>query len=224
MYSPNHTTNWLGEISCHGTYRFAKQFGLEDEVVQVNGMDMAFHDPRGSSGMSIVYATSPRGACHNQSDYFMADIGHVDPSIGMEFYDRHAGAEKVKNVIIHQDYRSIFNALVMCYFANVDPESIKDLLNSVTGFDQTVPELLQAGERIWNLKRMINFKLGFNISTEILPKAVLTPYSDGGSSGYELPFEEMMAKYYEFRDWDPQTGFPSELKLQMLGLARLDSS
>ncbi|HWS22833.1 MAG TPA: aldehyde ferredoxin oxidoreductase family protein [Anaerolineales bacterium] len=212
----------LGKYLALGTYRFAKQFGLEDEVVQVNGLDMAFHDPRGSSGMSIVYATSPRGACHNQSDYFMADIGHIDPSIGMEFFDRHAGVEKVKNVIIHQDYRSIFNALVMCYFANVDPESIKDLLNSVTGYDQTVPELLQTGERIWNLKRIINFRLGFNVTTEKLPEAVLTPYTDGGSSGYELPFDKMMAKYYEFRDWDPQTGFPSETKLHSLGLASVE--
>lgn len=212
----------LGKYLSMGTFRFAKLFGLENEVVQVNGMDMAFHDPRGSSGMSVVYATSPRGACHNQSDYFMADIGHVDTSIGMQYYDRHDGAEKVRNVIIHQNYRSIFNSLVMCYFANVEPESIKELLNSVTGFDQTVSELLLAGERIWNLKRLINFKLGFNITNEKLPESILIPYADGGSSGYELPFEEMMENYYRYRDWSSISGYPSDQKLEALGLGSIE--
>lgn len=211
----------LGKYLALGTYRFAKEFGLENDVVQVNGMDLAYHDPRGSSGMSLVYATSPRGACHNQSDYFMADIGHVDSSIGMEFFDRHDGSEKARNVIIHQNYRSIFNALVMCYFANVEPESIKELLNAVTGIDQTVEEILLAGERIWNLKRLLNFKLGFTIATEKLPDAVLTPYSEGGASGYELPFDDMLKAYYKERDWDPVNGSPSTEKLKSLGLDRI---
>lgn len=211
----------LGKYLALGTYRFAKVFGLEAEVVQVNGMDLAFHDPRGSSGMSLVYATSPRGACHNQSDYFMADMGHVDETIGMEFFDRHVGAEKARNVIIHQDYRSIFNSLVMCYFANVEPESIQELLNAVTGYDQSVDDLLLTGERIWNIKRLINFKLGFTIATEILPDAVLTPYSDGGASGYELPFDEMLKNYYQVRDWDSTTGAPTARKLTVLGLDSL---
>jgi aldehyde:ferredoxin oxidoreductase len=37
----------------------------------------AYHDPRGVSGMALSYATSPRGACHNQSDYFFVDWGHT---------------------------------------------------------------------------------------------------------------------------------------------------
>lgn len=213
--------NGFGKYLAMGTYRFAKLFGIQDEVVQVNGMDLAFHDPRGSSGMSIVYATSPRGACHNQSDYFMVDIGHVDESIGMDSFDRQGGAEKARNVIIHQNYRSIFNALVMCYFANVEPESIKELLNAVTGFDQSVEEMLTAGERIWNLKRLINFRLGFNIDTEKLPEAILTPYEDGGSSGYEIPFDIMMSEYYRLRDWDQKNGWPRDQKLRSLGLYAL---
>jgi len=61
----------------------------------------------GHRGMALVYATSPRGACHNQSDYFMVDgLGHTMEEIGVELFGRFAGAEKAANVARHQDWRS----------------------------------------------------------------------------------------------------------------------
>ncbi len=88
--------------------------------------------------MAIVYATSPRGACHNQSDYFLADIGQVDASLGLEFFDRHAGAEKAANVARHQDFRTVNNSLVLCMFANVPPETMVDLVNAACGYNWTI--------------------------------------------------------------------------------------
>jgi aldehyde:ferredoxin oxidoreductase len=90
----------------------------------VNGLEVAYHDPRGVSGMGLVYATSPRGACHNQSDYFFVDWGHTDESIGIGYYERHARAEKSANVARHQDWRSVYNSLVMCIFSNVSPQML----------------------------------------------------------------------------------------------------
>jgi aldehyde:ferredoxin oxidoreductase len=55
----------IGALLAGGSRSFARHFGVEDEAVQVNGLEVAYHDPRGASGMAIVYATSPRGACHN---------------------------------------------------------------------------------------------------------------------------------------------------------------
>ncbi|MCI0521097.1 MAG: aldehyde ferredoxin oxidoreductase, partial [Chloroflexi bacterium] len=117
---------WLAE----GALSLARRFGAEEEAVQVNGLEAAYHDPRGASGMALVYATSPRGACHNQSDYFLADIGQVEASLGMEFFDRQSGADKAANVARHQDWRTVFNSLIMCYFANVPPETVRDLVNA----------------------------------------------------------------------------------------------
>ena len=109
----------IGKLMAEGSRLFGRHFNAEDEAVQVNGLEVACHDPRGTSGMAISYATSPRGACHNQSDYFFVDWGHVEPSIGIEFMDRHGGAEKAQNVAIHQNWRTINNALVMCILATV---------------------------------------------------------------------------------------------------------
>ena len=74
--------------------------------------------------MALVYATSPRGACHNKSDYFLVDWGQADASLGLQFFERHAGAEKAANVAHHQDWRCVCDALVLCLFGNVPVEMV----------------------------------------------------------------------------------------------------
>lgn len=208
----------LGQYLALGTRKMAAHFGAPDEAIQVNGLEVAYHDPRGASGMAIVYATSPRGACHNQSDYFLADIGQVDASLGLEFFDRHAGAEKATNVARHQDFRTVNNALVLCVFANVSPETMLGLVNAACGFDWTLADLLRCGERAWNLKRLINLKLGLTRASDTLPKPLLRAYAEGGAAGFVIPFEEMMAAYYLARGWDAETGVPTAAKLSELCL------
>lgn len=211
----------FGAILSAGSKKLAEHFGAPDEAIQVNGLELAYHDPRGASGMAMVYATSPRGACHNQSDYFLADIGQVDSSVGLEFFDRHAGAEKAANVARHQDFRTVNNALVLCMFANVPPETMVDLINAACGYDLTLDDLLLCGERSWNLKRLINLKLGLTRASDRLPKPLLSAYADGGAADYVIPFEEMMAAYYQARGWDPVSGAPRLEKLQELGLVKM---
>ena len=170
--------------------------------------------------MGLVYATSPRGACHNQSDYFFVDLGQVESSLGMEFHDRHGGAEKAANVAIHQNWRTVFNALVMCIFSNLSPETVVSLINAACGYHWTVKDMLKAGERGWNLKRAINHRLGLTRANDRLPQPLLQSYDDclPRESCYVPDFEAMLESYYIARGWDPETGYPTRKKLNELGL------
>lgn len=212
----------LGDWIAEGARRLAERLGVPEEAVQVNGLEVAYHDPRGVSGMALVYATSPRGACHNQSDYFFVDWGHVQPSLGIEYFLRHAGAEKAANVARHQDWRTVFNALVMCLFANIEPQMQVDLINAACGLDWSLEDLMRAGERAWNLKRLINLRLGLRREQEKLPKALLEPYTEGGAAGYIIPFDEMLQAYYQARGWDLHSGAPTPETLRRLGLDVLE--
>jgi aldehyde:ferredoxin oxidoreductase len=208
----------IGALMALGSRHFAAHFNVEEEAVQVNGLEAAYHDPRGVSGMALVYATSPRGACHNKSDYFFVDWGQAELSLGLEYMDSHAGAEKAANVARHQDWRSLCDSLVMCLFANMPIEMVTDLVNAACGFSHTTADMLRCGERGWNLKRAINNRLGLTSSNDKLPKAFLEPLSDGPVAGYVPPLEKMLATYYSFRGWDPVSGRPSKEKLHDLGL------
>jgi len=106
----------------------------------------------------------------------------------------------------------------MCIFANVSPQTQVDLINAACGLHWDVEEMMQAGERGWNLKRAINHRLGLTRKNDKLPKALLEPFAEGGSAGYEIPFDEMINAYYAARGWDPGTGRPTREKLESLGL------
>ncbi len=211
----------IGDLLAQGSKRFAAHFGVEEEAVQVNGLEVAYHDPRGVSGMALSYATSPRGACHNQSDYFFVDWGHTNEQLGIEYYSRHAGAEKAANVARHQDWRTVDNALVMCIFANVEAQEKVDLINAACGLDWSVADMMKFGERSWNLKRVINNRLGLDAQNDRLPKALLTPFPDGGSAGFVPDVHAMLQAYYEARGWDVDTGKPTPEKLTELGLKEI---
>ena len=208
----------IGDLLALGSKRFAAHFGVEEEAVQVNGLEVAYHDPRGVSGMALSYATSPRGACHNQSDYFFVDWGHSHEELGIEFHSRHAQAEKARSVARHQDWRTVFNALVMCIFANVEPREQVALINAASGLDWSVEDMMNFGERSWNLKRAINNRMGLTRANDRLPKALLEPFTDGGSAGFSPDLEGMLYAYYEARGWDMETGKPAREKLIELGL------
>jgi aldehyde:ferredoxin oxidoreductase len=205
---------WLAE----GARSLAARCGVPEMAAQVKGLEVAYHDPRAVDGMAIVYATSPRGGCHNQSDYFMVEIGQTVEEVGVGLFGRQAGAVKAANVARHQDWRTVGNALVLCQLANVPPASVVELVNAAIGADFDLDDLLRAGDRGWQLKRMINLRLGLQTSDDRLPGLLRRVLPDGGASGYDIPVEEMLRAYYAARDWDPRTGWPSQERLERLGL------
>ncbi|HKZ69236.1 MAG TPA: aldehyde ferredoxin oxidoreductase family protein [Anaerolineales bacterium] len=201
-----------------GARGLAKRFGAEEMAVQVNGLEIAYHDPRGATGMGLVYATSPRGACHNQSDYFLVEIGGAMPEIGIEMLDRAGSEGKAAGVARHQWWRTLNNSLVMCVFANVPFGTALELVNAATGSDYTAAEFLRCGERGWALKRAINNRLGLTAANDTLPKALLTPYADGGAAGVTPDMKTMLSEYYAVQGWDAATGRPARDTLRRLAL------
>jgi len=208
----------IGDLLAQGSKRFGAHFNAEEEAVQVNGLEVAYHDPRGVSGMALSYATSPRGACHNQSDYFFVDFGHTSEKIGITYFERHAQAEKAANVAKHQDWRTFFNSAIICIFANVDPQMQVDLVNAACGYEWTLEDMMKSGERGWNIKRAINNRMGLTRANDNLPKALLEPYKEGGSMGFVPDLPAMLEAYYTARGWDMESGKPTKDKLIELGL------
>ncbi len=212
----------LGAALAEGTRALGARYGVEGLAVQINGLEMAMHDPRAVAGMAVAYATSPIGASHNQSDYFMIETGRAMEDIGIPTLDRFESAGKAPYVAKHQDWRSFNNALVLCYFPNPPVKDFVDMVSAVTGYDVTLGNVLEYGERIWNLKRALNLKLGYNArSAEQLPALLLKPLAEGGTEGHVPEFELMLQEYYAHRDWDWATGKPSREKLNALGMQEI---
>jgi aldehyde:ferredoxin oxidoreductase len=208
----------FGALLGEGSRRLGRRFGVEELAVQVKGLEVAYHDPRALSSMALVYSTSPIGASHNHSDMYWVEVGRSVEELGIPLTDRLEDAGKGPLVARHQDWRSVTNALVMCIFNNAPVQYHADLLNAVTGRQETLESLLHVGERIWNLKRAYNNRLRMTRADDRLPQLLLQPLAEGGTQGHVPDLELMLGEYYQARDWDWVTGKPTRETLERLGL------
>ena len=208
----------FGALLAGGSLALASHYGVPELAAQVNNLEVPMHDPRAFSGQALAYLTSPRGACHNQSDVFLVEMGGTLEEIGIEMIDRFEISGKAALVARHQHWRTVCNNLVMCFFAVVPPSEVVDLLNAASGAKYDLETLLLAGERCWNLKRAINIRLGLTRATEKLPRLLLEPLAGGGQDGYVPDMDTLLKDYYAASGWDLLSGAPTLQKLEQLGL------
>jgi aldehyde:ferredoxin oxidoreductase len=209
----------FGEALAEGTRRFAERYGAVDLAVHCNGMSVAMHDPRAYSGMALVYMTSPIGGSHNHSGYYLVEIGGVIEELDILSPGRREDAGKAVYVVRHQNWHSLLNALVTCIMSNAPAKDYIALLNAATGRSLDGTGALEVGERIFNLKRALNVRLGYTREGERLPKLLRQALPEGGTEGFVPDEALLLREYYEARDWDRVTGKPSKRKLESLGLA-----
>lgn len=214
----------FGEVLADGSLRAAKQIGKgsEDFAIHVKGQELALHDPRAFFSWAVAYATAHRGACHILAPTYWIERGLTFPELGYEKQlDRFEVEGKGVWVKVFQDFCEVLESLVMCKFSlygNVRANHVLDLINLTTGWDMDLKEMLQIGERGFNLKRMINVRLGVTAKDDTLPKRLLTePTMEGGAQGRIPPLDPMLKEYYFERGWD-ENGIPTELTLKKLGL------
>jgi aldehyde:ferredoxin oxidoreductase len=210
----------LGDILAEGTKRIAARYGADDLAVHVNGLEPPAWDPRAASGMAVVYATSPRGACHMQGDMYLVDLGLTIPEVGIFPGGRFKTRGKSEIVARLQDWRTLYNSAIMCVFVNPTAPVLVQLLSAATGWSSDIVSWQRTGERIWNLKRAFNNRLGVRRGHDRIPERMLIPMSNG-SRGRTPRMEMLLEEYYAWREWDWKTGRPSRDKLISLGLPEI---
>jgi aldehyde:ferredoxin oxidoreductase len=212
------TREGIGDVMAEGALQFGEKFGVPELAVQVNGLEFPQHDPRGFSGHAIGYATSPRGACHMSADMYNVQMGQPNTAFNIESDDRFANeADLVARL---QDFRALTNSAVTCNFYPMDGDQLLKLLQLATGWDMTIEELVQTGERIFTMMRQLNLKLGYDSKKEGLPELVLRPL-EGATEGHVPDIEAQLNTWYEYRGWDRKSGKPPKDKLEKLGLVKL---
>jgi len=211
----------LGALLAQGTRAMGAHYGRPADAAHVKGLEIPMHEPRAFSGMALAYATSPRGACHVQGDPYQVDIGMEAPALGLLSSDQFAIEGKAALTAGCQDWRALYNALIMCQFCNPPAENTVALINAATGWGIGVDDLLPMGERIFQLKRLLNCRLGVTAADDRLPALVLQPLEAGATEGHVPDVEALLRDYYQVRDWDPATGCPTPARLAALGLDRI---
>ena len=91
-----------------------------------------------------------------------------------------------------------------------------DLRKLLAFSNQDREEFFKTGERIFNLKRLYNNRLGITRKDDVLPIRMMR-HKRGGGTNILPPLNEMLDEYYTYRGWD-ELGRPTRTKLKELEL------
>ena len=186
--------------------------------------------PQVKRSLALIYSVNPFGADHCSSEHDpsysgfkerMAELGLIDPQPSSVL-----NAEKVNFALRTQIAYSLLDTLSVCQFVFgpsfqlFSMSQLTEAVQAVTGWDVTLDELLELGERRLNLLRAFNAREGVGSEADTLPPKLLIPLKGGASNGMAVDFDEWheaRTLYYHMAGWDLH-GFPTRQKLETLGL------
>jgi aldehyde:ferredoxin oxidoreductase len=198
-----------------GSKRLCEKYGRPELSMTVKGQEFPAYDPRGIQGMGLGYATSNRGACHLRGYTVSSEVMGIPVKTDPLVTDGKAALVKA-----FQDATAAVDSSGLCVFttfswtlADIAPQ----IAAACTG-DWTVDNLLETGERIWNLERKFNMDAGFTAADDTLPKRLLKDVAKTGpAKGKVNDLAKMLPEYYQLRGWTEQ-GVPTTETLARLSL------
>jgi aldehyde:ferredoxin oxidoreductase len=211
----------LGSLLGEGSRRASRtvQGGSETFAPHVKGLEMPGYEPRTLHAMALGLAVNARGADHNRSGAYEADLsGDLDRLDGG---DAHAAA-----AVETEDRAAVMDSLILCKFLRgvfTDPfTEWAGLLSAVTGWDVSGPELRETARRIVMAKRVYNIREGWQPEDDWLPDRLLNePLTLPSGRVATLTADRlraMIGAYYNMRGLDPE-GRPDPATVDDLGLA-----
>ncbi len=215
----------LGMLLSNGSKKAAEHIGNNSiaYTAQSKGLEAPMHDPRGGGhGHALAYAVSPRGACHVSTAMHFMETGACNyPEIGFEFdLEALTDEKKPETMVLAAAIGAIENSACFCQYADrpLTFTEMLELVNISSGYGHTFDSLIEAGLRIYHLKRLINHRFGTTKAEDALTKRMLEPACEGDGAGISINFESMLNKFYSLMNFDDQKGIAKEETLRKLEL------
>ena len=224
----------FGDILADGVRLASRKIkNSERYALHIKGMEVPMQEVRGLKAWGLGWAVASRGGDHCRAFPVMETTW--SPAQAKAFFgsekaaDRFAYEGKAAMVKWSEDFGAVIDSLGLCKIAyvglGITPDLVARAFQVVTGIEMDGEHILNAGERINNLERLLNLRLGLSPSQDTLPaRFIEEPLPEGPSKGEVIRIGGMVQEYYQLRKWDPITGYPSEEKLNELGIASLKSN
>jgi aldehyde:ferredoxin oxidoreductase len=226
----------FGDLLAEGSKRAAEKIGGEAHffAMQVKGQELAMHEPRGKYNVGMGYAISEIGADHlvvahdptlaNPESLAFKSARPLGITLAQP--PRSLSPEKMKHFYILEKWNSFEKAVGLCFFGPaprsfIPPEDVLASVKAVTGWDVTMEELLQIGERATNMARVFNMREGFSRQDDSLPERLFQPLENGALAGQAMPrdeFEQALTQLYQLKGWELASGNPTKERLEELSL------
>ncbi|MFZ6018624.1 MAG: aldehyde ferredoxin oxidoreductase C-terminal domain-containing protein, partial [Chloroflexota bacterium] len=229
----------FGAVLADGSARAAERIGRNSHryLVTTKNTELPAHIPHAKKTLGVIYAVNPFGADHQSSEHDpMYEEGGFD-----HYYQRLAllglhqpqkpgsmNEEKIRFAYLSECFYSALDSYSLCQFVwgpawqLFGPREMAQMLSAATGWEVSVEEILQVGERRLNMMRAFNAREGLTRKEDTLPARFEEPMKGSGpTAGVAYPsrdLENYKTIYYTLAGWDVETGNPTAEKLRELGL------
>jgi aldehyde:ferredoxin oxidoreductase len=198
-----------------GSARLCAKYGHPDLSMTVKKQEFPAYDPRGIQGMGLTYATSNRGACHLRSYTVASEVLGIPEKTDPLVTDGKAALVKA-----FQDATAAVDSAGICVFTTFawTMEDIAPQVDAACEGDWSVDNMMEVGERIWNMERQYNMAAGIAGDQDTLPQRLLKEAAKvGPAQGLVNGLDKMLPEYYALRGWSTD-GTPTGETLARLGL------
>jgi len=226
----------LGDLLAEGVMRAAEKIGGDAHhfALHVKGQELPMHDPRGKYNVGMGYAISEIGADH----LVVAHDSMLASAEGIPFKNaaplgfteaqpaRSMNDEKMRQFYILEKITSFEKVIGYCFFGPAPRsyillDEVVASVNDAAGWDLSLDDILEIGERATNLARVFNAREGFTRKDDTLPDRLFGPLENGALQGESFPrdeFESALTVLYGLKGWNPETGTPTQERLEALSL------
>jgi aldehyde:ferredoxin oxidoreductase len=246
----------IGAVLADGVYGVFDRFGEDCEKysTHIKGMESQHVDARtyDFSMMLFTQVTNPQGsdieAAHVGANMYPGKRGFSLDEV-RQFCERMGLSKEAQTRVFDappghyntayitpyaENFFLVLSALGICEYMTeyMDWEKFAELYSSITGLEMSADAMKKAGDRIWNLWKLLNAREGFSRKDDRFPARWLEHLRT--TDGRQLPlqtcegrpvskesFEKMLDEYYSERGWDIPKGLPTKKRLTDLGLANM---
>ncbi len=211
----------LGELFGDGVKAASAKIGPKsiEFAMEVGGEELPMHDPKLQPEFFTTYKLDPTPARHTQYEGATRPAWNLTPAP----QDRTQATERGEHHKGKSEYMHVVNSAGMCMFIMMGApnDRIPEWINHTTGWDTSLDEMKEVGERIANMRMAFNIREGDIVTRRRIPGRIwgATPLEAGPHKDISLDTRTLEQDYLAACDWDPETAAPSKRKLESLGLA-----
>jgi len=246
----------FGDVLADGWMRLKRDFGLDPQEYWYAGICKGvdfIYDARPSNfhPLMMTFTTRPRphhGGSHTRTNSRNKTIEQIREQVerwglAKETIDRifteseYSGKFNVGRYTRYmEDMMRVKNAIGLCtiytYQGLLFGNDIAELYSAATGQEVTALGMVECGERINNVAKMMNVREGFSRVDDAIPEVWFRPM-DTPEGRIEMQdyyqtrtltkqdTDRILDDYYEERGWNPGSGTPIPERLDALGLGFL---
>ena len=123
---------------------------------------------------------------------------------------------------IHVTTQAVFkNCAGLCIVPAYTDEQLVDMIRAITGWEVSLYELEQVGQRAMDMARAFNGREGFTAEDDRMPPRFTTAFESGPLAGSRVDegyLDSMKRNHYHMMGWDVETGIPTRARLEDMGI------